>query len=164
MLSKIVTLFNLQGTRRFRRNILHYNSFHFACQVLFSKFFDFRDPAVISSNFIKLPHRKAFVKLFFEVFFKIKLFKPCRSASAPTALLEYHPIHHLSTPFFIFLSFYLIPFISRTNRSHLYCFFAQKERASSPRMPSYSLYQQRLQLLSVDRRLYRFRDLRKVCN
>jgi hypothetical protein len=80
VLSKIVTLFNLQGTRRFRRNILHYNSFHFACQVLFSKFFDFRDPVVISSNFIRLPHRKAFVKLFFEVFSKSSFSSP---AAAP---------------------------------------------------------------------------------
>ena len=80
MLSKIVTLFNLQGTRRYRRNILHYNSFHFACQVLFSKFFDVRDPVVISSNFIKLPHSQEFVKHFFEFLQNFRFSDP---AAAP---------------------------------------------------------------------------------
>ena len=73
-----VTLFNLQGTRRFRRNICYFNIFHFVCQVLFSKFFDFFDPDVSRSNFIRLPHSQEFVKHFFEVFSKFGVFQLSR--------------------------------------------------------------------------------------
>ena len=73
-----VTLFNLQGTRRFRRNICYVNIFHLTCQVLFSKFFDFRDPDVLSSNLFKLPHLSEFVKRFFEVFSNFRFFIPHR--------------------------------------------------------------------------------------
>ncbi|MBQ2738593.1 MAG: hypothetical protein IJF36_00020, partial [Oscillibacter sp.] len=54
------------------------NSFHLACQVLFSKFFDFRDPTVIRSNFFKLPHSNAFVKHFFDFSQKFRFSNPRR--------------------------------------------------------------------------------------
>ena len=59
-----VTLFNLQGTRRFRRNIAIVHHFISFVKNFFQKFLT-PDPFCISSNFLSLPHSGSFVKNFF---------------------------------------------------------------------------------------------------
>ena len=122
-----VTLFNLQGTRRSRRNIAIIQDFipfvkHFFQKFLtfgpscflaalvvyhiqkrlsstFFKFFSFAPALPLSSNFCSLPHRHPFVNRFFSKPFEFPL--PPRPRRR-TALLEYQTAHHLSTPFFTF--------------------------------------------------------------
>ena len=57
------------------------------------------DPSRISSNLFRLPHLSLAVKNFFHFF-------PAWLITAPTALLEYQIIPHLSTPFSNFLRFF----------------------------------------------------------
>ena len=125
-----VTLFNLQGTRLIG-GAIYCTTELWVCQVLFSKFFRRRsqlswaatflvyhtqkrlsrtffrsfltsDPSRISSNLFRLPHLSLAVKNFFHFF-------PARLITAPTALLEYQIIPHLSTPFSNFLCFFYFP-------------------------------------------------------
>jgi len=84
--------------------------------------------ALRGSNFFSLPHSEAFVKNFFQKFLKLAsvisaatilgyhilwllssvfFISLCGAVlTAPTALLEYQIIPHLSTPFFSFLRFF----------------------------------------------------------
>ena len=62
-----VTLFNLQGTRRFRRNIAIIQHFIPFVKNFFQKFSAF-GPCRFRSNFLSLPHSLSFVKCFFKSF------------------------------------------------------------------------------------------------
>ena len=123
-----VTLFNLQGTRRFRRNIVIIHDFipfvknffrkfltflpvHRCTQQLFYcitlssvcqevfQLFSFARLPLISDNFWIVTHCLVLVNSFLN-FFKFLLAAPRISR---TAWLEYQTFPHLSTPFFKFL-------------------------------------------------------------
>ena len=89
---RFVTLFNLQGTRRFRRNIWYYTKSTSVCQVLFS----------------------SFLKNFCFIF--------CLTAVHATAWLDYHTSPHLSTPFFKFFEIFLYLLEVSPFRQKLYPF------------------------------------------
>jgi len=91
-------LFNLQGTRRIRRNIAILPNFIPFVKNFFQKFFDARS-AQYRSNFFSLTPTDQFVKYFFQSFLTNFSVVFAAGASAPTALLEYHPTSHLSTLF-----------------------------------------------------------------
>ena len=93
-----VTLFNLQGTRRIRRNIAILPNFIPFVKSFFQKFFDVRS-VQYRSNFFSLTPTDQFVKYFFQSFLTNFSVVFAAGASAPTALLEYHPTSHLSTLF-----------------------------------------------------------------
>ena len=93
-----VTLFNLQGTRRIRRNIAILPNFIPFVKNFFQKFFDVRS-AQYRSNFFSLTPTNQFVKHFFRSFLTNFSVVLAAGASAPTALLEYHPTPLLSTLF-----------------------------------------------------------------
>ena len=93
-----VTLFNLQGTRRIRRNIAILPNFIPFVKNFFQKFFDVRS-ARYRSNFFSLTPTNQFVKYFFQSFLTNFSVVFAADASAPTALLEYHPVLYLSTLF-----------------------------------------------------------------
>ena len=121
-----VTLFNLQGTRRSRRNIAIILNFISFVKNFFKVFWlpiCFR----ISSNFLSLP---SFVKNFFQKFLAFRFHIRCGNffmlphlvdtvkyffhflsaavLTAATAWLEYHAYPFLSTPFFLFFRFFLL--------------------------------------------------------
>ena len=101
-----VTLFNLQGTRRTRRNIAILANFISFVKHFFQKFFDSRS-VLLSSNFIKITHLKLFVNTFFRSFLtSFSVVDLAEVVTSATALLEYHPASHLSTPFSRFFSFF----------------------------------------------------------
>ena len=129
-----VTLFNLQGTRRVRRNVTILANFISFVKHFFQKFFDARS-VYRSSNFFSLPQAFRFVKYFFEKFlkktfslvcgnflslphcllfvncffrgFSISFFQPARGAvSSATALIEYQIPRLLSIPFFDLFQFF----------------------------------------------------------
>ena len=101
-----VTLFNLQGTRRTRRNIAILANFISFVKHFFQKFFDSRS-VLLSSNFVKITHLKLFVNTFFRSFLtSFSLVDLAEVVTSATALLEYHPASHLSTPFSRFFSFF----------------------------------------------------------
>ena len=93
-----VTLFNLQGTRRIRRNIAILPNFIPFVKNFFQKFFDARS-VQYRSNFFSLTPADQFVKHFFQSFLTNFSVVLAAGASAPTALLEYHPTSLLSTLF-----------------------------------------------------------------
>ena len=73
-----VTLFNLQGTRRIRRNIAILPNFIPFVKKFFQSFFDVQSTQY-RSNFLSLTHLKQLVKNFFRMF-STKLFScACRS-------------------------------------------------------------------------------------
>ena len=125
-----VTLFNLQGTRRVRRNVTILANFISFVKHFFQKFFDARS-VYRSSNFFSLPQAFRFVKHFFEKFLRKTfslfrgnflslphsllfvncffdlVFQPARRAvSSATALIEYQIPYHLSIPFFDLFHFF----------------------------------------------------------
>jgi len=135
-------LFNLQGTRRSRRNIaiilnfisfvkrffqsfltpdpfsyqqqlFKFTTFAKLCQELFQKFLAFRF-RVRRGNFFMLPHLVVAVKYFFH-------FLSAAVLTAATAWLEYHALPHLSTPFFLFFRVFLL-FSSALHFSRSICY------------------------------------------
>ena len=65
---RFVTLFNLQGTRRFRRNVAIITNHSPLCQELFSSFFSAGHRRLPFSNFFILSRPHWFVKNFFHLF------------------------------------------------------------------------------------------------
>ena len=86
--------------------------------------------------------------------------------TAPTALLEYQIIPRLSTPFFNFLRFfYFSLYFQGCCSVILTCFPTFHLYRKSAGFPALFLsQQQRLQLFSTERSIYRLRDLCEVCN
>ena len=97
--------------------------------------------------------------------------------TAPTALLEYQIIPRLSTPFFNFLRFFIFPCIFKAAALSYLSFniYYSAVLISPSCFPSLHLYrksagfpapflsqQQRLQLFSTERSIYRLRDLCEV--
>ena len=144
--------------------------------------------ALRSSNFFSLPHSEAFVKNFFSEVFEarfrylsgnhfrlphlvaaVKCFfiSLCGAVlTAPTALLEYQIIPHLSTPFSNFLRFfYFSLYFQGCCSVILTCFpnFHLYRKSAGFPAPFLS-QQQRLQLFSTERSIYRLRDLCEVRN
>lgn len=133
-----VTLFNLQGTRRSRRNIAYFTKSFRICQVLFSKvFWHFRFNFALSATFLSYHNQFALSRTFLKVFNFARCFVRAATfdklphfaaavkcfflslsgavLTAPTALLEYQTVRQKSTLFLALcllflrrLSFFLI--------------------------------------------------------
>jgi len=103
-------LFNLQGTRRSRRNIAIILNFIPFVKNFFQKFFDARSVSYHQQLFkFTIPFllcQELFSK-FFDAAFQygrcLRRFRAAAVLTALTALLEYQTIRRLSTPFFLFL-------------------------------------------------------------
>ena len=144
--------------------------------------------ALRSSNFFSLPHSEAFVKNFFQKFLKLAsvisaatilgyhilwllssvfFISLCGAVlTAPTALLEYQIIPHLSTPFFNFLRFFYFPLYFQGCCSVILTCFPNFHlyRKSAGFPAPFLSQQQRLQLFSPERSIYRLRNLCEVRN
>ena len=125
----------------------------------FQKFLNFRFP-LICGNFLSLPHRAVAVKCFF-------LFTLWRSAYRADSFVRI-PNHSafVNTIFQLSSLFLFFPVFSRLLLCHTYVFselpFIYRKSAGFP--APFLSQQQRLQLFSTERSIYRLRDLCEVCN
>ena len=164
-----VTLFNLQGTRRFRRNSVILTAFISLVKYFFQSFLTFAIQPLSAATFLSY-HTQTRLSSGFLNFFKKLTFQTRATASSATACLDYHAARPLSTPFFIFLSHFLISGISYTycqifiiNTISSFRFYGNRTVASSNCPAHHSAKQNWLDLLTVQRCRYRFRNFGKIC-
>ena len=99
-----VTLFNLQGTRRSRRNIAILANFISFVKNFFQKF-STRDPFCPAATRLSYHTLLSLSSPFFGIF-QPRFQGPAEVITSATALLEYQMLRHLSTPFPRFFLFF----------------------------------------------------------
>ena len=92
-----VTLFNLQGTRRFRRNSAILTAFISLVKYFFQSFLTFAIQPLSAATFLSY-HTQTRLSSSFLIFLKNSAFQTRATASSATACLDYHPARYCCPP------------------------------------------------------------------